>query len=176
VGLKPIIRKVWAPIGERPIAIVQHRYEWLYLYGYVHPQTGQTEWHILPKVNIDWFNISLENFAKSVGAGKDKIILLVLDNAGWHTSDKVVVPEGIYLEFLPAYSPELQPAERLWSMADEPLVNKHFNSLQELENVLAQRCCVLSEEMKREISGRTYYHWWPGTHRDTATNTATDTA
>lgn len=40
----------------------------------------------------------------------------------------------------------------------------------------SHQCCVLSEEMKREISGITYYHWWPGTHRDTATNTATDTA
>lgn len=37
VGLKPIIRKVWSPIGERPIAVVQPRYEWLYIYGFVEP-------------------------------------------------------------------------------------------------------------------------------------------
>ena len=36
VGLKPIIRRIWAPIGERPIAEVEHRYEWLYLYSFVH--------------------------------------------------------------------------------------------------------------------------------------------
>ncbi|EGK83555.1 hypothetical protein MicvaDRAFT_2633 [Microcoleus vaginatus FGP-2] len=35
VGLKPILRKVWAPIGERPSAVVCHRYEWVYLYGFV---------------------------------------------------------------------------------------------------------------------------------------------
>lgn len=40
VGLKPIIRKVWSPIGERPIAVVQPRYEWLYVYGFVEPKTG----------------------------------------------------------------------------------------------------------------------------------------
>ena len=77
------MRRVWAPVGERPTAVVQHRYEWLYLYGFVHPQTGQTEWHILPRVNVDWFNISLAEFAKAVGAGKDKIVILVVDRAGW---------------------------------------------------------------------------------------------
>ncbi len=103
---------MWAPIGERPIANVYHRYEWLYLYGFVHPKTGQTEWYIIPRVNVEWFNLALESFAKAVGAGNNKIILLVIDQAGWHMSEKVVVPEGIYLEPLPPYSPELQPAER----------------------------------------------------------------
>ncbi len=92
------MRRVWAPRGERPIASVHHRYEWLYLYSFVHPLTGQTESYIIPRVNIEWFNLALESFALAVGAGKDKIILLVIDRAGWHMSDKVVVPEGIYLE------------------------------------------------------------------------------
>jgi hypothetical protein len=70
----------------------------------VHPKTGKTEWFIIPRVNIDWFNLVLESFAKAIGTGKNKIVLLVLDRAGWHMSEKVVVPEGIYLEPLPAYS------------------------------------------------------------------------
>jgi hypothetical protein len=76
---------------------VYHRYEWLYLYSFVHPKTGETEWFIIPRVNIDWFNLVLESFAKAIGAGKNKIILLVIDRAGWHMSEKVVVPEGIAL-------------------------------------------------------------------------------
>jgi transposase len=43
-------------------------------------------------------------------------VVLVLDNAGWHSSDKLVAPEGLMLAFLPPYSPELQPAERLWEL------------------------------------------------------------
>ncbi|MEM9509640.1 MAG: hypothetical protein AAGA16_18485 [Cyanobacteria bacterium P01_E01_bin.35] len=39
--------------------------------------------------------------------------MLVEDNAGWHRSQKAIIPEGIEIEFLPAYSPELQPAQRL---------------------------------------------------------------
>jgi transposase len=60
----------------------------------------------------------------------DKLLRsLVVDRARWHTSEKVVVPEGIFLEYLPPYSPELQPAERLWCLADELKVNKSFDSL-----------------------------------------------
>jgi transposase len=73
----------------------------------------------MPRVNIEWFNLALASFALAVGAGDNKIILLVIDRAGWHMSEKVVIPEGIYLEPLPPYSPELQPAERLWQLSDE---------------------------------------------------------
>ena len=54
----------------------------------------------------------------------------------------------------------MQPAERLWCLADEPLVNRTFDSLDELEETLAQRCCILST-MTSEISALTNYHWWP---------------
>ena len=75
VGLKPIICKVWVPIGERPSAVVCHRYEWVYLYGFVNPPTGQTEGFIIPRVNIEWLNLVLEQFALQTGAGTSKKIL-----------------------------------------------------------------------------------------------------
>ncbi|MEM9543055.1 MAG: hypothetical protein AAGA60_26630 [Cyanobacteria bacterium P01_E01_bin.42] len=61
---------------------------------------------------------------------------------------------------MPPYSPELQPAERLWSLVDEPLVNTHFETLDELEEVLAQRCCYLQDNMMKEIKNLTNYHWF----------------
>ena len=60
VGLKPIIRRIWAPIGERPIGSEEHRYEWLYLYSFVHAKTGETEWYLIPRVNVQWFNLVLK--------------------------------------------------------------------------------------------------------------------
>ncbi len=155
------MRKVWSLLGQRPEAVVNHRYEWMYVYGYVHPHSGETEWHLLPRVNIAWFEASLVEFAKAVGAGPDKHILLVLDGAGWHRSQRLQVPEGIHLEFLPPYSPELQPAERLWPLVDEPLVNRAFDSLDVLEQVLAERCQLLSSQMSNFIQGLTDFHWWP---------------
>ena len=159
VGLKPILRKVWAKIGKRPIAVVQHCYEWLYVYGFVKPKTGETLWYLIPRVNTSWLNVVYKKFAVDVGVSEKKKLLLVEDNAGWHRSKKTTVPEGIEIEFLPPYSPELQPAERLWTLVDEPLVNQYFETIDEIEDILAKRCCVLSG-MEDEIRSLTDYHWF----------------
>lgn len=159
VGLKSILAKVWSETGQRPEAVVQHRYEWVYVYGFVNPKTGETHWYLIPRVNVKWLNLVLETFAEEVGVGENKIILLVQDNAGWHRSPKLQVNEGIFVDFLPPYSPELQPAERLWKLVDEPLVNRCFDTIEDLEDVLEQRCCVLSEQMQEEIRDLTNYHW-----------------
>jgi len=83
----------------------------------------------------------LETFARQVGAERDRIILLQLDNAGWHTPENLPVPEGIRLVYQPAYTPELQPAEHLWPLIDEPLANAHFETIDDLDAALATRCC-----------------------------------
>ena len=43
IGLVPIVRRVWAPKGERPVARQRRAYEWVYVYGFVRPSTGQVE-------------------------------------------------------------------------------------------------------------------------------------
>ena len=156
----PLIRKVWAPIGKRPIAPVQQRYEWLYLCGFVRPSTGQTEWWLLPTVTAALFGQMLSAFARDMGAGPTKRIALVLDGAGWHTGEAVQVPAGIHLVFLPSYSPELQPAEHLWPLTNEPLANRRFESLDALETVQAERCLVLQQQPDL-IRQHTHFHWWP---------------
>ena len=87
---------------------------------------------------------------------------MVEDNAGWHRSKKAIIPEGIEIDFLPSYSPELQPAERLWQLVDEPLVNQYFETINEIEDILVERCCVVSE-MKDEVRKLTNYHWLKNT-------------
>ncbi len=160
IGLKPILRRVWTFNGQRPTAVVEHRYQWLYVYAFVHPASGQTHWFLLPTVNVDVFALALQHFAQAVGASQQKQILLVLDRAGWHTSKALAVPEGLHLFFLPPHSPELQPAEHLWPLSNEPLVNRHFRDLAELEEVQAQRCVFL-QDFPDLIRSHTSFHWWP---------------
>jgi transposase len=162
IGLLPLIRRVWAPKGKRPIAPVQQRYEWLYVCGFVRPTTGETEWWLLPAISALAFGLVLAAFARDVGAGARKHILLVLDGAGWHTGEEVHVPEGVHLLFLPAYSPELQPAEHLWPLTNEPLANRRFESLAALEAVQAERCLTLQEQPDL-VRQHTLFHWWPTT-------------
>ena len=85
---------------------------------------------------------------------------LVLGKAGWHTPKGLQVPEGLRLEYLPPYSPELQPAERLWGLVDEPLVNQHFARLSDLEAVVAERCRRLDHD-RPTIKAHAHFHWWP---------------
>jgi len=158
LGLKPVHRRVWAPVGERPIALGHHRFEWLHLTAFVEPTSGETVWYLSNAVNKPFFEAVLAKFADEVGAGRDRIIVLVLDNAGWHGPVGLNIPDGIKLVFLPPYSPELQPAECLWSLVDEPIVNKYFDTLAELDQVIAERCRRLD---RPTIRGRTAFHWWP---------------
>ena len=142
------------------MAVVKAKDEWLYVYAFVQPTSGETHWLLLPTVNSQAMSLALADFAKAVGAGPDKHILLVLDQAGWHTSKDVVVPEGIELVPLPSHSPELQPAERLWQLTNEAVANRSFASLDELDAALGERCVTLSGKPDL-IRSYTQYHWWP---------------
>ena len=161
MGLKPVMRRVWAPVGERPVARFKRGYKWTYLYGFVHPESGELYWLILPTVNTELFSMALNEFAKEeVGAAENKRILLVVDQAGWHTGKEVEVPEGIHLAFLPPGSPELQPAQRLWSLTNEGVANGLFEEIEEIEQALVERCLELLDQTET-IKGLTNYHWWP---------------
>jgi len=160
IGLKPITRGVWAPTGERPIALGHHRFEWLYVAGFVEPETGQTVWNVSNAVCKEMFELILANFAKSVGAGRNKRIVLQLDNAGWHGPENLAVPDGIHLIFQPAHSPELQPAEHLWVFVDEPLANRCFETIENLDQAVGNRCITLTQQ-PNTIRDSALFHWWP---------------
>ncbi len=109
---------------------------------------------------MELFSLALREFAKEVGAGENKRVLLVVDRAGWHTGGEVEIPEGIHLEFLPSGSPELQPAERLWPLTNEAVANRIFVESEEIEEALVERCVRLLDQIEI-IRNLTNYHWWP---------------
>lgn len=159
--MKPILRKVWCFDGQRPIAPVEHRYEWRYLVGFVHPASGRTVFHLASTVNIPLFEVELAAFARQVGAGPRKQMVLILDRAGWKPSSvRLRVPDHVHLLFLPAYSPELQSAEHLWALTNTALANRHFASIDELKDAQAERCVALQARPDL-IRSTTLFHWWP---------------
>ncbi len=160
LGRKPIVRKVGALRSQHPVAHNHTRYEWLYVYGLVRPTTRQTYWLILPTVNTAAMNLALAEFARHVGAGPFKHILLVVDNARWHTSKQLVLPPGIELVYLPPARPELQPAERLWPFVRQAVANRTFPSLASWQDSLVERCLLLRAQ-PQVIHGATNYHWRP---------------
>jgi transposase len=126
--------------------------------GFVHPSSGRTVFHLASSVSIPLFEAESAAFARQVGAGPKKKVVLVLDRAGWHTSLRLRAPDHLYLLFLPPYSPELQPAEHLWPLTNTVLLNRHFASIDDLENTQAARCVVL--QARRDlIRSATLFRW-----------------
>jgi transposase len=159
IGLQPVNRMVWVPRGETPIASVNLKYEWLWLIGFVEPASGETYWWIVPRLNWQILERVLADFAQAFQVSATNRILLVLDQASFHTTRKLKVPEGLHLLFLPPKSPELQPAERLWPLTNEAIANRSFESLDELETLTAHRCRVLMHQ-RDFVRGVTGYYWW----------------
>jgi transposase len=168
LGLLPVLKRVWAPKGQRPRAPVRRRYQWLYVYGFVRPTTGQSWWCLLPTVSRTAMSAALAAFARDEGITATHRVVLLLDQAGWHTSPKVALPPGLDLAFLPPYSPELAPAERLWPLVDEAIANQTFADLDALEAALVPRCQVLARQQPR-LKSLTRYHWWPRERRPRCT-------
>ena len=117
-------------------------------------------WYILPEMNTAAFQVVLDNFASSLNASEQKHVLLVMDNASWHTSPKLLSPEGVETVYQPPYSPELQPAEHLWSLTDELVANRCPTNLNDLEQRLTLQCERLIKQPER-VKAHTLFHWWP---------------
>jgi len=111
-------------------------------------------------VDVAAMSAVLAAFAADAGAGPTKRLVLVLDNAGWHTSPRLAIPEGLHLAFLPPYTPKLQPAERLWPLLNEALANRDYADLPALETAVADRCRALLAQPDATRRA-THYHWWP---------------
>jgi hypothetical protein len=111
VGLLPIVRRRITACGVQPIATVTHQFAYFYLYGAVEPTTGDSFFLELPWLNTATFQLWLDHFA---GAFPQSFNLLVLDNGAFHTTKTVQWPANVAPVFLPPYSPELNPIERVW--------------------------------------------------------------
>jgi hypothetical protein len=96
-------------VGARPLALGHHRFEWLYLTAFVAPASGETVWDLSNGIDKRLYEWMLAAFAREIGAGRDRIIFLLLDGAGWHSEPGLVVPDGIRLVHLPSYTPNCSP-------------------------------------------------------------------
>ena len=150
VGQQGTLTTVWATRGTRPTAIKQTEYEWVYLYAAVHPLTGKSSALIAPSVNTDYMNHHLRFISEEAGANTQ--IILVLDQAGWHMSKTLDVPQNITLMHLPPYSPELNPVERVWAyVKSHYLSNRVYEDYQDLFESSTHAWNQLDEDRFRSL-------------------------
>lgn len=130
------VRRSWSPLGMRPQAPRQVIRTYLYVFTAVCPALGKMTSLILPWANTEMMNIFLRQVAEDF---PDYFILMLVDQAGWHTSGKVEVPENIRLIELPPRSPELNPSEHIWEeLREKNFANRAFRDLDEVEDTLCQ--------------------------------------
>jgi DDE superfamily endonuclease len=111
LGLHLPIRRRVTGYGVKPLQIVEPLYESYWLYAAVEPTTGDAFWWELPHLDAECFSLFLGKFGQSYA---ESLNIILLDQAPAPVAQRVSVPENVVLVWLPAYSPELNPVERLW--------------------------------------------------------------
>jgi len=157
-GLKPVSRRVWAPRGRRPACSGRARYEWLYVYGFARPCTGSLVPLALPRVTAEHMGEALAAFAARADPDGRKLLVVLVDNAGWHVAKRLVVPANVVLHRLPPCTPEMQPVEPLWPLLREAVANREFERLAQLRRVLRRRCTFLAGHPEI-VKGAVGFHW-----------------
>ena len=131
VGQKNKITHRWAKRGTRPRAPHDQRTKWAYIFGAICPAKGKGAGLIMPWCDTPAMDLHLAEISKAVDPGAHAVV--IVDQAGWHMSAKLAVPDNITLLPLPPRSPELNPVENVWQyLRDNWLSNRIFTSYDDI--------------------------------------------
>ncbi|HFI0597139.1 TPA: IS630 family transposase [Streptococcus suis] len=146
------IGKAWAPKGVRPHVHSHYIREYRYCYGAVDAHTGESFFIIAGGCNTEWMNVFLKQLSE---AYPDDYILLVMDNAVWHKSSTLEKPHNIGFEFIPPYTPEMNPIEQVWAeIRKRGFKNKAFKTLDDVINKLQEVIRELDWSILKPIVSR----------------------
>ncbi len=127
VGQKNGLVYQWAKKGTRPRQPKDQRYGNAYVFGAVCPSRDTGAALIMPRADTHAMQKHLEEIGSAVAPGAHALVLL--DQAGWHTTCKLKLPKNITLIKLPPACPELNPTENIWQYLRQTyLSNRVFNS------------------------------------------------
>jgi hypothetical protein len=112
VGQTGRVCRRWYQQGVRPRGRRDFRHEAVWLCGAVCPARDTGVALVLPRSDTGAMQLLLDELAKAAEPGAHAVVLL--DRAGWHTTENLVMADNLTLALLPSYSPELNAIERLW--------------------------------------------------------------
>lgn len=90
---------------------------------------------------------------------KGQKIALVMDGAGWHKSKTMRLPDNIEIIYLPPYSPELNPVERLWQYIKKSTIrNRVYESIEQLEDTICSFVASLARTDLKSVCSCSYLY------------------
>jgi len=144
----------WCYDNVRPSVPTHRVREYVYAYGAIDPIDGESCFIVAPRCNADWTNAFLQELSKQF---PDDYILLGADQASWHKSKNLKIPENIEFFYIPPYTPEMNPIEAIWKeIRKEGFKNMHFSSL---DKVVERLCSTIVNLSKNSIISISCWEW-----------------
>ena len=119
--------------GVKPIVSFQQAFKNTYLYGSFSPIDGDSFMWEIEGVDSSIFEAYLNEFTNH---NPKQLKIIVLDNASFHSTKNIIIPDNIILINIPAYTPELNPAEKVWAYIKERFKNRVFLNMKNLKEWL----------------------------------------
>jgi len=153
-GLLSIQRRCITLRGIKPVGTVQYCFENFYVYGAVEPITGESFFLELPQLNTTNFQIFLNEFAHRY---QDTLNIVLMDNGSCHTAKSLVLPANVVCLFMPPYSPELNPIERLWRDMKDQLAWLLVTQIEALAEHVERIIRQYSKRLIQSLTSYTYF-------------------
>jgi len=153
-GLKTLVGYCLSSIGVRPKVKYQHKFANTYLWGSYSPINGDSFVWEINGVDSFVFEAYLKEFSKQ---NPKEYKIMVIDNAGFHATQNIEVPDNIYLLRIPPYTPELNPCEQIWQYIKQRFKNKNFESIELLKQWLHKMVCNMDKELIKSIVSNHHY-------------------
>ncbi len=155
-GTRTELGKRWTACGVRPSGEQLIGYEYGYLSVALNPRSGELFALLLPDMTVESFQAFIDEFVKFVG--QKRFVRLITDGAAAHRSTRLKVGTELSLEHLPAYSPELNPVERLFKELRRELKNRVFESLEAVEEAVIKAVEPFIKDGS-QVKKLTFYGW-----------------
>lgn len=153
IGQQGSITRVWHTKGERPRLNRQQQFEYAYLYGAICPQNGNAVGLALPVANTEGMRLHLQEISQVVPSGRHAVV--VMDGAGWH--QQYLNLPNVSIVKLPAYAPELNPAEQVWQwIKSRHLSNRCYSSYEQIIDAICEawNCFAAQPDLVKSIGSR----------------------
>jgi transposase len=152
-GLITDVGRKWTIKGVKPVIPYQQKYKYFYLYQSTDIKTAKDFSMFISHLDTVCFNEYLKQLSEKF---KNEKIVLIMDNASFHKSKKLKIPKNIKIEYIPPYSPELNPQERRFEDIKKFLKNRVFNTLEELQSKVTE---ILFSYTKKQIKSLVSYNY-----------------